>query len=171
MGAEFSREVEEYPMSAQKNVYIVPEIYYLKNLVKIDLRHNYISGTVPSEIARLKLLRELNLYGNNISGSLPVELYSMQGLERLVIGRNQLTGVIVPEITGLARLRELHLGYNSITGYLPTSLGALVSLGKAAFIVFNITIFLLLTIYFVRICQYKRQFYGRKLIRKHLLKQ
>jgi Leucine-rich repeat (LRR) protein len=80
------------------------EISLLDRLTKLDLRDNFLIGTIPTTIGELRKLRMLNLYGNRITGSIPEELYSIGGLEYLVLGRNSLNGMIS---TGIAQLTHI----------------------------------------------------------------
>ena len=97
----------------------------------IDLRNNFISGSIPSEIGKLRYLRSLNLYGNKIHSTIPEELYNIAGLEELVLARNFLTGTISKSIGKLHHLRNFYLSYNSISSTIPTEVGALKNLGES----------------------------------------
>lgn len=118
------------PKTANDTVKLGPEISVFHNLVKLDLRDNFISGSIPSEMSKLRLLRYLNLYGNEMTSTIPPALFEIGGLEVLSLGRNDISGTISSLIGLLGRLNSLHMGYNTLlSGTLP-ELDNLVMLGK-----------------------------------------
>jgi hypothetical protein len=62
---------------------------------RIDLSHNLLTGTIPSELGKLDRLRGLFLEHNKLSGTVP------------------------PELSGLGRITTINFGANDLTGTLP----------------------------------------------------
>jgi hypothetical protein len=84
----------------------------------LELSHNQLTGTIPSEIGRFKRLTWLRLEGNQFSGStLPSELSLLTCLELLNLGDNRFTGTMIPEVLSqLPRLSMLNLYGSGFTG-------------------------------------------------------
>ena len=126
-----SYNVVPYVLTTYDVMSLPHEISLLDRLTKLDLRDNFLTGTIPTTIGELRKLRMLNLYGNRITGSIPKELYSIGGLEYLVLGRNSLNGTISTGIAQLTHLRSLYLGYkDNIGGSIPSQMMRLSYLGE-----------------------------------------
>ncbi|KAG8386573.1 hypothetical protein BUALT_Bualt03G0162400 [Buddleja alternifolia] len=92
-------------------------------LEKLLLANNYLSGSVPSELALCKNLKTIDLSFNSLNGSIPREIWTLPQLSDVVMWANELTGEI-PEgicING-GNLQTLILNNNFITGTLPKSI-------------------------------------------------
>jgi hypothetical protein len=99
-------------------------------ITKINLRHNTLTGPLPSSIGDLVELRILNLQGNQISGTIPESFGKLVSLTDLVLKHNALEGVIPSELGDLSNLTRLLLGSNKLNGTIPASLGKILSLKK-----------------------------------------
>ena len=119
-----------YNQASNDTVHLIPEIGLLKKLQTVDLRANYIDGTLPTHIGLLSYLQGLNLYGNSISGSIPTEICRISGLRHLILGRNVMSGSIISCLGYLKHLNTLHLGYNWFDGNIPTEMGLMNKLGE-----------------------------------------
>ena len=95
--------------------------------------HEYLSGTIPSELGELSNLKALNLNFNNLVGTLPPELFKLTNLIQLDLNENYLSSTIPMDIGDLANLRYLQLESNRLEGALPEELGQLKDLGKSSF--------------------------------------
>ncbi|EEC44102.1 predicted protein [Phaeodactylum tricornutum CCAP 1055/1] len=120
----------------------------------IDLSSNYLSGTLPLELALLDKLVGLNLANNYIFGEgasndvwsylpnlqdlmmddnfviattgLPSQMKSLESIQKLSVSYNLLQGVLDGEIIGnMQRLSHLEVESNYISGELPVELGTL----------------------------------------------
>ncbi|KAL6905512.1 hypothetical protein ACP4OV_003113 [Aristida adscensionis] len=60
----------------------------------LDLSHNSLTGSIPSNIGFLRDLEILDLSYNNLSGSVPSSLVNLQSLTQLVLAYNQLSGPV-----------------------------------------------------------------------------
>eukprot|EP01117_Protostelium_nocturnum_P008470 TRINITY_DN3031_c0_g2_i3.p1 TRINITY_DN3031_c0_g2~~TRINITY_DN3031_c0_g2_i3.p1 ORF type:complete len:1104 (-),score=213.92 TRINITY_DN3031_c0_g2_i3:642-3953(-) len=96
--------------------------------VKIELKDNNLSGTIPSSFWSLSSLSHLDLSQNRLSGSIPKEISKLVNLEELSLDNNFIQGSIPEEIGSLLQLRVLHLGSNNLKGMLPTSIGNMLQL-------------------------------------------
>ena len=101
-------------------------------VTRLDLSSNWLSGTIPPELAGLTNLKVLYLHANELSGAIPAELGALPQLQQLFLGSNKLSGTIPPELGGLTRLRLLLLGGNELSGTIPAELGTLPQLQQLA---------------------------------------
>lgn len=97
-------------------------------VTEINLRVNFLRGSLPKEIGNLTSLKKLDLYNNSIGGSLPSEVGNLTELEYLNLYFNQLSGSIPSSIDKLTKLEILNLEINDLTGSIPTTIGNLISL-------------------------------------------
>ncbi|KAM4108590.1 hypothetical protein ACB094_03G055700 [Castanea mollissima] len=109
------------------------------NLLSVDLSHNSLFGTIPSNIVHLSKLLILKLSYNQFTGRIPSEigqltstipafLGNLSNLTTLHLHMNQLLGSIPQELGMLSSLADLELSVNSLTGTIPGSLGNLSNL-------------------------------------------
>ncbi|GJM92388.1 hypothetical protein PR202_ga08861 [Eleusine coracana subsp. coracana] len=97
----------------------IPEsIGDLKNLTWLFLGQ---SGVFPKEISKLKNLWKIELYQNNLTGEIPRELATLTLLSEFDVSRNQLTGILPEEIAGLKKLKIFHIYHNNFSGEFPGS--------------------------------------------------
>ena len=108
---------------------ITPDIGLLsESIEKLNLRNNFIGGTIPTSIGSLILLKEFDVSYNRLRGSLPDSLLqNATGLEVVRVGHNLLNGTI-PELR-LAQLKELRLSFNGFTGDISKVFGDYPKLG------------------------------------------
>ncbi|CAL5190309.1 unnamed protein product [Lathyrus oleraceus] len=104
----------------------------LMNLVDLDLSANYLSGEIPS-LKNLKNLEKLVLYGNSLSGPIPIELGAISSLRTIKLLKNNFSGRIPFSIGNLANLRTLQLSENHLHGSIPSSIGNLTKLIELSF--------------------------------------
>lgn len=102
-----------------------PDIWNLTKLEIVGLGRNDISGPIPIEIGKLKNLKKIYLENNKISGNIPEEIYSLTKLEVLSLAENELTGEISPKIGNLQNLYNGIFNDNKLTGKLPSEIGSL----------------------------------------------
>ena len=104
-------------------------------VIKLDLRHNNLSGEMPQELGNLTSLRVLLLDFNQLTGSIPPELGNLSNLQYLhmnggYLTENKLTGEIPSALGNLANLIVMDISNHSLTGEIPASLRALSNLKR-----------------------------------------
>ncbi len=108
---------------------IPAEIGKLSDLRSLHLGWNrQIVGKIPSEISALVNLQHLDLSVNRLSGEIPPEIGQLKSLETLLLYNNHLSGAVIPEIGQLSSLVSLDLGRNQLTGEIPPELGQISTL-------------------------------------------
>ncbi|KAH0736710.1 hypothetical protein KY285_012417 [Solanum tuberosum] len=95
------------------------QCYSLKSL---DLKFNFLQGSLPSSICNLRSLRILDLSRNNFSNSIPNCLGSMAKLTVLDLRRNNFSGSLPLLCTQSTSLTTIVLNSNQLEGSLPVSL-------------------------------------------------
>jgi hypothetical protein len=97
--------------------------------INLNLQHNALSGSIPSEIKQMQKIKELFLEGNQLTGTIPPEIGNLQAsLEKLLLSDNRLHGPMPTELGQLEHLVDLFLDRNLLTGTLPTELGNLANM-------------------------------------------
>ena len=102
-------------------------------VIKLDLRHNNLSGEIPQELGALTSLKVLDLKFHQLTGKIPPELGNLSSLQYLELfssygGESGLTGKIPAEMANLANLIDMDLSGNLLTGEIPPELGNLSNL-------------------------------------------
>eukprot|EP00752_Nemacystus_decipiens_P006587 g5929.t1 len=97
----------------------------LRQLQRLWLNQNHLTGRIPEELGKLTALRQIVLYDNQLSGAIPRELGDLRELRRLSLSTNQLTGHIPPQLGQLGALKSLSLTNNKLDGRVPSELGKL----------------------------------------------
>ncbi|KAL5810876.1 hypothetical protein ACOSQ3_027616 [Xanthoceras sorbifolium] len=102
------------------------------NLLRLDLKTNNLSGSVPSNIGLLSKLQFLDLSTNDLNGTLPLSLANLTQVYELDISRNNIVGEIDPRLfpdgtgqsrTGLIGLKNFLLQDNQLGGRIPEEIG------------------------------------------------
>ncbi|GMI77593.1 STRUBBELIG-receptor family 3 [Hibiscus trionum] len=97
-----------------------------ESMIVMDLSHNQIGGSIPSNIPLT--IRNLFLSGNQFNGSIPATLSALTQLTELFLDDNHLRDEIPDSFQELKSLVNLDLSGNNLTGQLPPSFGNLSSL-------------------------------------------
>lgn len=95
-----------------------------QNLTNLDLSHNQIVGSLPTNIVdQMPNLKELILNNNLINDSLPPSLFELQNLKNLDVSHNQIVGSLPTNLGNqMPNLTWLFLNDNLINDSLPSSL-------------------------------------------------
>jgi len=96
-----------------------------KQLERLTLGGNFLTGTIPTEIGLMEYLKGYNIFNNDFSGSIPTQIGLLRFLSYTWMERNLLTGTIPSEIGKLKRLQELWMYRNRFIGNLPSEMGML----------------------------------------------
>lgn len=84
-------------------------------VVGLNLSHNDLAGSLPTEIGLLTNITSLSLSQNHLMGPVPSELGYLQQLQQLHLDRNHFSGSLPVEIaTNLPRLEEASLHGNDL---------------------------------------------------------
>lgn len=108
---------------------IPAEVWTLTNLRSLYMSFNSFTGELSTDLGKLSNLQEIYLFGNMISGVIPSAAISqMQSLQEFIMPENLLSGEIPTEFSSLPKLEQLSLysqqGSELITGKLPDFSGA-----------------------------------------------
>lgn len=105
----------ELDLSGQ-NLSKVPEyVFGLTDLKELDLSDNDLEGALPGEIRFLKNLVKLDVSKNNMTG-IPAEIGQLEKLEFLNYASNGITGLPL-ELGNLKNLKEFDLSGNDFSTY------------------------------------------------------
>ncbi|XVF40559.1 hypothetical protein PTKIN_Ptkin01aG0123400 [Pterospermum kingtungense] len=96
------------------------------SIIVLDLSHNQIGGSIPSNLPLT--LRNLYLSGNQFNGSIPANFSSLTQLTELYLDDNHLSEAIPDSFQQLKGLIDLDLSGNNLSDVLPPSFGNLSSL-------------------------------------------
>uniref|UniRef100_A0A8N4EZ34 Probable LRR receptor-like serine/threonine-protein kinase At3g47570 n=1 Tax=Elaeis guineensis var. tenera TaxID=51953 RepID=A0A8N4EZ34_ELAGV len=85
----------------------------------LDLSHNLLNGSIPSDVGNLKNIGKLDLSRNKLSGQLPGAIGECQILKSLHMEFNLLEGEIPSSFSNLKGIQELELSLNFFSGRIP----------------------------------------------------
>ncbi|KGN60740.1 leucine-rich repeat receptor-like protein kinase TDR [Cucumis sativus] len=100
-------------------------IFNLTNLRSLDISRNNFSGHFPLGISSLQNLVVLDAFSNSFAGSLPVDLSQLENLKFLNFAGSYFKGPIPSEYGSFKKLEFIHLAGNFLSGNLPPELGKL----------------------------------------------
>nr|GMD58291.1 receptor protein kinase TMK1-like [Ipomoea batatas] len=93
-----------------------------RRVIRIQIGHNSLQGTLPPELSKLTQLQRLELQWNNISGPLP-SLNGLSSLRVLMLSNNQFTSIPADFFVGLSSLQSVEIDNNPFAAWeLPESL-------------------------------------------------
>ncbi|CAI9088968.1 OLC1v1023441C1 [Oldenlandia corymbosa var. corymbosa] len=107
---------------------IPPDLAFCQSLEVLDLCTNRFYSEFPSQLYKIAFLRQLYLCENYIFGGVPQEIGYMSSIEELVIYSNNLTGTIPSSIGRLKQLRIIRAGRNFLSGPIPDEISECESL-------------------------------------------
>ncbi|KAJ1256514.1 hypothetical protein BS78_K012900 [Paspalum vaginatum] len=95
-----------------------------RNLEKLSLFDNNLTGIIPSYLANISTLMHLDLVGNNIEGNIPEEFTKLLELQLLFLGVNKLSGCFPQLVLNLSSLVGFDVALNSLSGDVPSNFGS-----------------------------------------------
>ncbi|KAH7537857.1 hypothetical protein FEM48_Zijuj03G0137500 [Ziziphus jujuba var. spinosa] len=104
------------------------------NLLRLDLKFNNLTGTIPPNIGMVSKLQFLDLSTNSLNGSLPLSLANLTQVYELDVSRNHITGILDPFLfpdgssqskKGLVSMKNLLFQDNQLGGRIPEEIGNL----------------------------------------------
>ncbi len=108
---------------------VPPVLRQLHDLRHMNLSGNQFEGDIPAWLGELAHLEFVNLNSNHfLTGSIPSSIARLTDMVKLGLGSNRLSGPIPADLSRLANLEALAVGDNQLTGALPAQLGELTNL-------------------------------------------
>ncbi|KAJ7949532.1 putative Receptor protein kinase [Quillaja saponaria] len=107
------------------------------NLLRLDLKVNQLTGSVPENIGILSKLQFLDLSTNSLNGTLPLSLANLTQVYELDVSRNNITGELDPQLFpdgnnqskfGLISIKNLLFQDTLLGGRIPNEIGNLKNL-------------------------------------------
>ncbi|KAG0602343.1 hypothetical protein M758_10G007900 [Ceratodon purpureus] len=100
---------------------VPPEVSKLRNLERINLHQNSLSGNFPfSSLINMSNLTYLNLNGNNFEGTIAEDAFqNLRQLQELALSSNKFTGRAPINVSNILQLKKLDLSSNEFTGEAP----------------------------------------------------
>ncbi|KAK4576714.1 hypothetical protein RGQ29_027318 [Quercus rubra] len=105
-----------------------PELVNLPYLERINLANNYLNGTIPPKWGSFTRLVNISLHGNRLTGSIPMELGNISTLKNLALEFNMLSGSLPKELGNLINIERLHVTSNYFTGEVPETFAGLTTM-------------------------------------------
>ncbi|XP_044980576.1 LRR receptor-like serine/threonine-protein kinase RGI2 [Hordeum vulgare subsp. vulgare] len=121
---EIPQEIFQLPRLSNVNLQVnkitgdIPtSISSSQSLIELNLGDNDLTGVIPTMPTSLSAI--LNLSHNHLSGSIPSNIGVLKDLEILDLSYNDLSGPIPSSLEGLQSLTQVVLSYNQLSGSLP----------------------------------------------------
>ncbi|KAA8530693.1 hypothetical protein F0562_005373 [Nyssa sinensis] len=93
-----------------------------KRITRIQIGHQNLKGTLPSNLSSLTELKRLELQWNNISGPLP-SLNGLSSLQVLMLSNNQFSSIPIDFFSGMSSLQSVEIDNNPFSAWeIPESL-------------------------------------------------
>ena len=91
----------------------------LSNIKDLILRHNQLTGRIPSSIQKLTELETLDFENNLLTGEIPSVLFNIKGLKDITLNGNDLTWNKNAKIVSKCMLVGLSMNSCGISGEIP----------------------------------------------------
>ena len=122
-------EVLKFINPCKYNAEIPEEIGNYKDIERLGVENNTLTGPIPWIIFNMSSLKTLAFTYNELSGSLPDQICRNLGvLEGLYLSGNKLSGPFPSKWSQCKELQMLSLSVNLFIGSIPTSIGNLTKL-------------------------------------------
>ncbi|KAI8013555.1 putative LRR receptor-like serine/threonine-protein kinase [Camellia lanceoleosa] len=108
---------------------VIPEeLWTLTFLINLDLRQNYLTGSLFASIGNLSRMQYLTVGINALSGELAKELGKLTDLRSLAFGTNNFSGTLPLELGNLTKLEQLYFVSCGVSGAIPSTFAVLQNL-------------------------------------------
>ncbi|KEH23108.1 LRR receptor-like kinase [Medicago truncatula] len=114
------KEKATFTSKKRSETYTTNVLIYMSG---IDLSHNKLNGSIPSELGNLTRIRALNLSNNFFTGKIPATFSDLVQVESLDLSFNMLSGQIPPRLSGLHYLEVFSVAHNNLSGATPEMKG------------------------------------------------
>jgi Leucine-rich repeat (LRR) protein len=112
----FGKEKANFTSKKRSETYTTNILIYMSG---IDLSHNKLNGSIPSELGNLTRIRSLNLSNNFFIGKIPSTFSNLVQVESLDLSFNMLSGRIPPQLSELNFLEVFSVAHNNLSGTTP----------------------------------------------------
>ncbi|KAK6121978.1 hypothetical protein DH2020_044280 [Rehmannia glutinosa] len=112
----------------------IPVFIGCRNIYRIELDGNNLSGNIPLDIGHCEKLITLNLRRNYLTGIIPSEISTIPSITEVDLSHNLLTGSIPPIFSNCSTLENFNVSYNHLTGPVPSSGLVFSSLHPSSFV-------------------------------------
>ncbi|KAK2414564.1 receptor protein [Trifolium repens] len=113
---DYWEERDSFTSKRRSENYTTSILIYMSG---IDLSHNKLNGSIPSELGNLTRIRALNWSNNFFTGKIPDTFSNLVQVESLDLSFNMLSGQIPPQISGLISLEVFSVAHNNLSGETP----------------------------------------------------
>ncbi|XP_077235403.1 leucine-rich repeat protein kinase family protein [Tasmannia lanceolata] len=111
----------------------IPDFVGCKNLYKLEMEGNSLSGSIPWNIGDCQKLLSLKLSKNELTGIIPWELATLPSITDVDLSCNSLTGTIPSSFDNCSTLENFNVSYNLLSGPVPSSGAIFRNLHPSAF--------------------------------------
>ncbi|GAU29031.1 hypothetical protein TSUD_165490 [Trifolium subterraneum] len=126
----FGKEKAAFTSKKRLEIYTINVLIYMSG---IDLSHNKLNGSIPSELGNLIRIRSLNLSNNFFIGKIPTTFSNLVQVESLDLSFNMLSGQIPPQLTGLTSLEVFSVAHNNLSGPTPERKGQFITFDQSSY--------------------------------------
>ncbi|KAI3800674.1 hypothetical protein L1987_28768 [Smallanthus sonchifolius] len=104
-----------------------PLIAGMKNMqIYLNFSNNFLTGNIPNEFGKMEMVQSIDISNNNLSGGIPKTIQNCRNLQSLDLSGNQLSGSISDEIfPTLDVLSYINFSRNQLEGEIPESMANL----------------------------------------------
>ncbi|XP_054816356.1 receptor-like protein EIX1 [Prosopis cineraria] len=95
----------------------------LEKLITLRLSYNRLSGEIPNCWSNTSQIRVINLSSNKLSGTIPSTFWNLSYMMCLILSNNNLHGDLQQVLQRHSTLEVLDLGENQFTGMIPSWIG------------------------------------------------
>ncbi|CAK8541833.1 unnamed protein product [Lathyrus sativus] len=124
------KEKEKFTSKNRLETYTTSILIYMSG---IDLSHNKLNGSIPSELGNLTRIRALNLSNNFFSGKIPASFSNLVQVESLDLSFNMLSGQIPPQLSRLTSLEVFSVAHNNLSGTTPERKGQFITFDESSY--------------------------------------